>query len=318
MLREARTKWSCLRTLERTWRSLFSENPPEWPDMLPTEAHKPSIVEGPRYIDQNDPFSPLGYLLRDDRPLISDEGLSESIAEEDGKGVWRSFVDAVEVDTDKGYVLLVHGREIEVLVKGEILDYRPERLKSGMILLLGRQSGRVGLIAALEEHMRDRSDLIVAKILLESYQSRVYRAFAESRLSIYTLHQRLMAVGCDKTDQAARNWVSETGVMAPRERSDMKRLCDVLGIGFTGTQVGEMFAGIERIRIFRRSVGRSLAAAAKRATIYQDQTVIDEATGISVADLREAIIEAKVRSIREIPKPIPLSEIGCLSKEPWK
>jgi len=318
LLREARTKWSCLRALGRTWRILFSESPPEWPDILPTDAHTSSIVEGPQHVDQNDPFSPLGYLLRDDRPLISDEGLSDRVAEEDGRGAWRSFVDAVEVDTDKGCVLLVRGREIEVLVNGEILDYRPERLKSGMVLLLGRQSGRVGLIAALEEHMKDRPDLIVAKILLEGYQSRVYRAFAESHLSVHALHRRLTEMGCDKTDQAARSWVSENGVMAPREPSDMQRLCEALDIGFTGSQVKETFAGIDRIRIFRRSVGRSLTTAAKRATIYQDQTVVDEATGISIADLREAIVEAKVRSVREIPKAIPISEIGCLSKEPWK
>jgi hypothetical protein len=44
-----------------------------------------------------------------------------------------------------------------------------------------------------------------------------------------------------------------------------------------------------------------------------EATQIDHETGLSLADLRELVLEAGVLSVTDCPDPVPLTDIGHLS-----
>ena len=100
--------------------------------------------------------------------------------------------------------------------------------------------------------------------------------------------------------------------MAPQHVDDLKRLNEALDLGLSHVQISELFAGVQRRRGFRRAAGRALAAAARGSTIVADENRIDSETGLSIADLREAVVEAIVIDVTLCDKPVPLTLLGRL------
>jgi hypothetical protein len=80
----------------------------------------------------------------------------------------------------------------------------------------------------------------------------------------------------------------------------------------TEQRLREVFAGVRRARAFKRAAGKALVAASRASLISSEATRIDRETGLSIADLRELVLEAEVREVREIAAPVPLAEIGYL------
>ena len=100
--------------------------------------------------------------------------------------------------------------------------------------------------------------------------------------------------------------------MAPQHFEDLQYLDRALGLGMSDTHLRELFAGVQRRRGFRRAAGRALAAAARDSTVVIDDDRIDAETGLTVADLRDAIVEATVISVTAGDGPVPLSLLGTL------
>jgi hypothetical protein len=75
-----------------------------------------------------------------------------------------------------------------------------------------------------------------------------------------------------------------------------------------------LFAGVRRRRDFRRAAGRALARAARSSAAVDDVRRVDADTGLSIADLRDAIIEATVIEVRQCDTLIPLTLIGRLEE----
>ncbi|HEY5011329.1 MAG TPA: hypothetical protein VIK61_01320 [Acidimicrobiia bacterium] len=132
-----------------------------------------------------------------------------------------------------------------------------------------------------------------------------------SGLTIAALHRAMTDIGCDKTSHAVRSWVTE-GTMAPQHIDDLERLNRALALGMSDVQVRELFAGVQRRRGFRRAAGRALAAAARDATVVADAATIDSETGLSIADLRDAVVEAVVLEVTPCDDPVPLTLLGTL------
>jgi hypothetical protein len=233
------------------------------------------------------------------------------LAREGDAGSWTAAVPAVEVTTDRGPLLLEQGRAVDVREGPKIVERRPETLQPGAILLVGRRQGRVGLLEALEERFRDRPDLMAARFLVDHYRRGVRARFAQSGLTIFALHRILAGLGCDKTSAAVRSWVTDN-TMAPQHKDDLERLNEGLELGFSQRQVDELFAGVQRRRGFRRAAGRALAAAARDSTVVVDENRVDDETGLSIADLREAVVEAGVVAVRPCDHPVPLTLLGRL------
>jgi hypothetical protein len=111
---------------------------------------------------------------------------------------------------------------------------------------------------------------------------------------------------------AIRDWVEAQSRLAPRDLADLRRLNAALRLGLTDRELDEIFAAVQRRRGFRRGAGRVLAEAARSSTAVTDGERVDAETGLSVADLREAVVEAVVLSVISCPVPLPLTELGRL------
>jgi hypothetical protein len=310
-VRAARERWGSPEVRGRTWRSLLGTAPPPAPP--PVVARPPVVVvDGAEFVPEPDPFEPFDSLFALDPLDIGDEGPTSSVARQLDDGDWTAAVAAVAVTTDRGRVLLEESRSVEVRVGPKIEDRRPLKLKHGDVLLIGRRQGRVGLLEALEERLGDRPDLLAARMLIDRYHQRVRVRFVKSGLSFADLHRQLGALGCDKTSFAVRSWVTDGGIMAPRDLGDLRLLCVALDVDITDVQVAELFACVQRRRVFRRAAGRALAEAARSSTLVEDQRRVDPATGLSIADLRDAVIEAVVLDVRPCEEPVPLTLLGRL------
>ncbi|PZF83938.1 hypothetical protein [Jiangella anatolica] len=310
--RSARDHWGSTEVRDRTWRAIVHIPPP--PDAA-NGSHRlrGSVVlaDGAEYVRQPDPFDPLSSLFDLDPLDVGGEGPTRGLARESGLGDWSASMAAIEVVTDRGRLFLEVGRPVDVRDGLRIEERGPELLEPGAVLLIGRRQGRVGLIEALEERLGHRPDLIAARFLLDDYQRQVRSRWAECGLTLTALHRALVDLGCEKSMQAVRSWVTE-GTMAPQHFDDLERLNAALGLGLSDVRLQELFAGVKRRRGFRRASGRALAAAARDSTVVANDDRIDDETGLTVADLREAVVEATVLSVVPCDHLVPMTLLGTL------
>jgi len=311
-VRTAQDHWGSDGVRGNTWRHLLSSEPPPPPPPASSPQPRIATVDGAEFVPEPDPFGTFASLFGLDPLDLGGEGPRSGIARRDDGGDWTAEVSAVVVTTDHGRFLLEAGREVEVRVGARIDDRLPEELQPGDVLLVGRRAGRVGLLAALEERLAHRPDLLAARLLIDLFHQQVRTRFAESGLTIAELHRRLVAAGCDKTSVAVRSWVTGGGIMAPRDLVDLRLLNTELELGMSDGQIGELFAGVRRRRDFRRAAGRALARAARSSIAVGDTDRVDADTGLSIADLRDAIIEATVITVEPCRGLVPLTLLGRL------
>jgi hypothetical protein len=311
-LQLARDRWSSLELRRRTWRELVGVEPPSSPE--PPDVPRRILVVGALLSKPEvDPFEELRPLLESVPLKVADEGLEERVAEQTTDGRWRGAVEAVEVVTDVGAIYLPREGFVDVRDGEEIAERRALTLEPGMIVLIGRRGGRVGLLEAVTDRLgKERPDLVAARLLSRDFRRDVHHAFRAAGMTTAELFERLKALGFEKTYHAARGYVDEDGPLAPRDFEDLERLANVLRLGMSERRLREVFAGVSRWRGFRRAAGKALARASRAALMAEDETRVDGETGLSIADLREAVLEAKVLEVRQCPDPVPVAEIGYL------
>ena len=311
-LRRARDRWSGLEFRRRTWRELVGVEPPSSPEP-PDIPRRIEVVGALLSEPEVDPFEELRPLFESAPLNVADEGVEDVVAEREGDGEWRGAVEAAEVVTDAGAFYLPRERIVEVREGNDITERRAAALQPGMIVLVGRRGGRVGLLEAVTDRLgKERPDLVAARLLSQDLRRRVHQAFRASGMATAELFERLKALGFEKTYAAARGYVDEDGPLAPRDFEDLRRLANVLRLGMSEQRLREAFRGVRRWRGFRRAAGKALARASRAALMAEDETRVDAKTGLSIADLREAVLEARVLEVRECANPVPVAEIGYL------
>lgn len=315
-LRVARSRWSHPKMRDKAWRELVDANPPVAPTYDTVERTAPVLVAGPEFLEEPDPYSPLGALLGDDRPLISEGDNFEHVALENPAGEWAAEVAAIEITTDKGTILLEAGSVVDVMVGNRIKAVPTNLLTPGAYILIGRREGRVGLMDALQETFSKlRPDLAAAYMLMKDYRKRVQAAFGSAAISVFSLHQRLIELGCTKGEQTVKAWVGPFGPMAPMGFSDNQRLCEALSLDIGTRELTEIYSGVVRIRGFRISAGHALSRAAVAAAVSTngaDAARLEAEMGVSIADLRDAVIEAKVLATKKLDHPSPVTALRRL------
>lgn len=316
-MRVKRVRWANEDNKLRVWRELFDEEPPDYSRIEIDEGVDVLEVAGEDFLEEPDPFSPIAELMTDDRPLWAGEGAGDRLARPSDSGEWSATTEAVEIRTLNGSILLPVSREVDVMAGDRITSVLAPELKSGHIILIGRQQGRLGLIEALQETLeRQRPDLLAANLLALDYHDRVTSAFNQSGLDPESLYHKLLMLDCNKGLPAVRSWVVPSGgPMGPRDEEDHFRLNSALGMGLSGSQVREYFAAINRIRTFRRQAGRALSRAATAATATGEDSGLEEQFGISVSDLNDAVVQTTVVSVQFLKDQVPLSATGRLTKE---
>lgn len=311
-LHEARNRWASTSMRRYAWTRLIGATPPPEPQNRIQVPSEPEVVGAHEFIPAPDPFEAFEPLLVS-VPLFGEEGPSETLAAEGEDGHWHTEVEAVEVNTDSGIILLPVDRAVDVRAGNRLDEVRADRLVPGMFLLINRSAGRVGLLDAVAEQLRShRPDLYAANLIIRDLRAAIRESFLRSGMSVVDLYERLVALGFAKTYQAARGYVVDGGPLAPRDLSDLRRLNTSLSIGYDERRITEVFTAVQRERTFRRATGRALAAAARSTVLLPDADLVDADTGLSVADLQELILEAKVLAVRHCEAPVPLSETGLL------
>lgn len=310
-----RRRWGSSDLRGRVWHELVGDAPPP-SSTHPEPRNDISLVAAHEFTPEPDPFAAFESLMLSSPLLVGDEGLEEALAEEDESGTWSAAVPAVDIETDIGTITLPASRTVEVRRGDRIVDVRANALEAGAVLLVGRTEGRLGLLEAMAERLqRSRPDLFAAGLIVSDLQASVRRAFRSSGLSRKALYDRLVAYGFEKTYHAVRGYVGDAGPLAPRDIGDLRRLNQALELGFSDRRILEIFAGVQRLRTFRRAAGRALAAAARGATIASDATRVDGETGLSLADLRDVVIEAVVVAVHHRAEPVALTELGRLERK---
>jgi len=260
-----------------------------------------------------DPFEGLQQLLISVPLIVGDEGIEESIAEQAPNATWQGAVDAVEVITNVGSILLPRTRLVDVRKDDEIITCRAEALASGMYLIVDRRGGRLGLLEALSERLKqERPDLLAANLLIRELRETVVSTFKTLGMTHGKLYSKLCSIGFTKTQHTASSYVEEDGPIAPRDFDDLKRLNEVLCLGMSGQRLKEVWGGVKRWRGFRRAAGRALSAASRVSLESPDALDVDAETGLSLADLRDLVLEAEVIEVRDCSEQVPLTEVGCL------
>lgn len=314
-LHRARARWGGAEERHRAWRELVGGEPPPAP-RLPEVLTEVVVVDALEAVPEVDPFEALQPLLASVPLAVGDEGVEDAVGEELAGGEWRGAVEAVEVVTDAGTFLLPRDRLVDVRAAEEIVERRAASLGPGMVLLVDRRGGRIGLLEAVADRLeKERPDLLAASLLIADLRRTVQRGFVASGMMRTELFERLRSLGFEKTYYAARGYVDEDGPLAPRDFVDLQRLHDALGLGMSEQRLREVFAGVRRWRAFRRAAGKALVAASRGSLVTSEATRVDRETGLSIADLRELVLEVEVLDVRECPGPVPLAEIGYL-REP--
>lgn len=310
--RSAQDHWGSNEARGTAWRVIVGGTPPPSSGTSGLRQRAPvAVADGAEYVPEPDPFESLSSLFDLDPLDFGGEGPARGLARQSDYGDWSATVRVLEVITDRGVLLLEVGKPVDVREGARIEERRPEQLMPGSILVIGRRQGRVGLLEAFEELLGHRADLVAARYLLEDYRRIVRTRRAERGLSLVALHRAMVNAGCNRTLATVRSWVTE-GTMAPQHFEDLEYLNTVLGLGMSDTHKRELFAGVQRRRGFRRAAGRALAAAARDSIVVADGGRIDSETGLTVADLREAVVEAVVVSVNPCDVPVPITLVGIL------
>jgi hypothetical protein len=320
-LRVSRAYWSSQRFRTVAWKQLISTTPPPAYAEVDVPAAAVALLSGPQFTPAVDPFSPLGALLFDDRPLLAEEGISEQLVERVSEHEYRSSVAAVEVYTDKGYVLIPGDHDVDVISGDQLTSEIATKLTRGMRIVLGREGGRIDLLAAIEDRLGGRDDLIAAKALVDEYQQRVRRSFRtkflDDGLDATDFCDRMKRNGCKKSDTAIKGWVLRGGPMGPRDLEDIRLISTGLGLAYGDLRLQAIDSGLRRIRTFRQQAGLAVSRAATAALLTREDSRIDAELGLSVADLREAVIVATVITLRTFPRRVHVTEIGHLEEVPF-
>lgn len=311
--RAAGEHWGSVEVRGKTWRALLGSDPPTSPPETAATWSPVMVVDGSEYVPEPDPFGDFASLFELTPFEFGGEGPRSTVAREGESGGWEASAEAFEVQTDHGRVYLEADRPIEIRVGPKIVDRRPEQLSAGDVLLVGRREGRVGLMEALEERLQHRQDLLVARLLIDNYWRLLRATFTASGLSVADLHRRVGALGCTRTSAAVRDWVT-AATMAPQRFEDLEYLAQALELAMSPAQLRDLFAAAQRRRGFRRAAGRALAAAARTSTAVEDDNRVDPETGLAVADLRDAVVEAVVESVSRCATPLPVALLGRLEE----
>ena len=312
-LREARKRWASAEYRRRLWTRLVGAPLPPDPEIPEGASGAIEFVGAVELPVLPDPFDAFASVLVSS-PIVDEEVQLEALAVRNEAGDWVGEVDVVEVLTEAGVIRLPVSRMVDVRQNTELKEVRADQLRPGMLLILSRTAGRVGLLNAISERLRtQRPDLYAAAIVIEDLRSVIGQSFQRSGLSAKGLHERLTENGFRKTYQATRGYVSETGPLAPRDYADLERLNAALQMGYDSQRLHQVFASVTKERTFRRATGRALAAAARHSLEVPATDVEDDALGLSTSDLQELVLEARIQSVQRSTTPVPVSETGFLT-----
>ncbi|MEW6082270.1 MAG: hypothetical protein AB1576_10960 [Bacillota bacterium] len=266
--------------------------------------------------------------VEDDEGYVPQAVLPEAAA---GSETWASpenpwVQEALEIWLEGGlHVLLPTDETVNVIVRvqgsAQIEERYVRSLRVGDEILLISGQRRQSLYELLVS--RVHRDPVIAQYLalVRRWQDDFVRAFTEAeRLGRTTpegLLQDLQAKGSRLTSpHTVRSW-SRRLVLAPSDPEDLKRIAEVLSLGFVKSYCRQINTAAKRLRGLHISLAARLnrwltSSGAGTVAVGTADEVIDVELGLTVEDFRHSLLRARVLEVRQQSGPFYRPHLGRL------
>lgn len=257
-------------------------------------------------------------------PTLLDEAAADSASPGTTDTPWVE--EAIEIQLESGQrVLLPLEETVNLIVRnprGTEVEQRYVRsLRPGDEILFIQGQRRQSLYELLVS--RVHRDPVIAQYLalVRRWQDDCVRAFAEAERRGRTSPERLLgelrAKGSGLTSpHTIRSWLRRL-VLAPNDAEDLKRLAEVLSLGFVKsyyTQIHKAGRRLKRLHInLSARLNRWLASDEVGAVAKgEDGDVIDAELGLTVEDFRHSLLRLRVLAVRQQRGPFYRPHMGRL------
>jgi hypothetical protein len=228
-------------------------------------------------------------------------------------------VDAVRVD-------FTDGRHMYVDAGSSVTRWRsrggtPEagylawRIAEGDELLFLDGEARKDLLAKVLEVAEDVPELAVPAAWIDYWRDALRRAH-DAFHTYEGLHRELETRGCVRQTQTVRLWVVGQTI-GPEDPEDIRRLGECLGDSPLVDNYRAVASAMQALRNAHVRLGQRLGALARQvgpqagSGLIDEDEIIDERTGITASDFRDAVEILAVRSVRPAGR-IPFALAGIL------
>jgi hypothetical protein len=235
---------------------------------------------------------------------------------------------AIQVRFQDGSVVLFAPDEtINVVLKTSNGVNTEERHVSAL-----RPNDEVVLIQG--QHRQSLYELIVSRVhrnagfelhlaLIRRWQDDLSTAFQSWRKhgtqNLDELLERMRKLGSRLTSSfTLRLWLWRR-ILCPDDIEDLRRIADVLDMGFVREHYKRIGTAASRLRGLHRGLSNRLNHWLERRASGvlegDSDTLIDQELGLDFADFRNSLVMLRVRDIETVPGPFLLSSLGAMEKE---
>ena len=267
-------------------------------------------------------------------PVEDDEGYAPQTVLDDAAADRETQVpadnawvqEALEICLEGGsHVLLPTDETVNVIVRipgGAQVEQRYVRsLRVGDEILFIQGQRRQSLYELLVS--RVHRDPVIAQYLalVRRWQDDLVRAFSEGerqgKMSPESLLQALQAKGSGLTSSSTiRSWLRRL-VLAPNDAEDLKRIAEVLSLGFVANYYKQIDTAGKRLKGLHINLSARLnrwLASSGAGTVAAGETdeVIDADLGLTVEDFRHSLLRVRVLEVKKQRGPFYRPHMGRL------
>ena len=207
-------------------------------------------MDGAEFVPEPDPFGSFASLFDLDPLDLGGEGPRSGIARRDRGGALGRRGPGCRCH-DGPWPHAPGGRPRgRGAVGPKIVDRRPEQLRPGDVLLVGRRArargSPRGAGGAAGPPSRPPRRPAAHRSVPPSCSATRFAELRPDHRGAAPAHGRRW--DATRPRLPSRSWVTEGGIMAPRDLVDLQRLNTALDLGMSDVQMDELFAGVQRRR----------------------------------------------------------------------
>jgi hypothetical protein len=297
-------------------------------DELRAKAHAASLWKRPDAADAIASLFACVPPAEDEENYPPPTSLDEAAADPESAALAENLwvQDAIEVQLEGGsHVLLPSDETVNVIIRKnggtEVEERYVRSLRAGDKILFIQGQRRQSLYELLVS--RVHRDPVIAQYLalVRRWQDDLLRAFSErereSRISPESLLRDLRAKGSELTSpHTIRAWLHRL-VLAPNDPEDLRRLAEVLSMGFVVKYYKQIHKAGRRLKGLHINLSARLnrwlaSGGAESIAASGDEDLIDAELGLTVEDFRHSLLQLQVIDVRQQPGPFYRPHMGRL------
>lgn len=242
--------------------------------------------------------------------------------------------EAIKVQFDHGWhVHFAPDDKINVVQDGRLdLRYvRALRVGERVLLIHGQQRqnlydliiSRVHRHPSIELHLamirRWQEDLRVAYQRWQAHAPDTAERLKHGPRDVEGLLRRMQALGCERVSTLTLSFWLRGDILCPLDPNDLRRVAEVLDMGFVRQYHGRIVQAAERLRGLHRGLSIKLnhwLEAQATGTIHRsDDDVIDADLGLTFGDMRNSLLVLRILGIQNVPGPFLRSNLSRAEKD---